>query len=86
MIGKNNRANADISYFGHTFFLLLKMLSCYLVYREKKTSQGRTDCVYGTPLVSFGIFYSVPPNKKLNFYFVASNKNIIFAAKIQQWT
>ncbi len=36
-------------YFGYTFFLLLKMLSCYLVYREKETSQGRADCVYETP-------------------------------------
>lgn len=36
-------------YFGYTFFLLLRMLSCYLVYREKETSQGRADCVYETP-------------------------------------
>ena len=36
-------------YFGYTFFLLLKMLSCYLLYREKETSQGRADCVYETP-------------------------------------
>ncbi len=36
-------------YFGYTFFLLLKMLGCYLVYREKETSQGRADCVYETP-------------------------------------
>ena len=36
-------------YFGYTFYLLLRMLSCYLLFREKETSQGRADCVYETP-------------------------------------
>lgn len=36
-------------YFGYTFYLLLRMLSCYLLYREKETSQGRADCVFETP-------------------------------------
>ena len=36
-------------YFGYTFYLLLRMLSCYLLYREKETSQGRADCIYETP-------------------------------------
>ena len=35
-------------YFGYTFYLLLRMLSCYLLYREKETSQGRADCVFET--------------------------------------
>ena len=45
---RNNEREYE-RYFGYTFFLLLKMLSCYLVYRGKETSQGRADCVYGTP-------------------------------------
>ena len=36
-------------YFGYTFYLLLRMLSCYLLFREKETSQGRADCIYETP-------------------------------------
>lgn len=36
-------------YFGYTFYLLIRMLSCYLLYREKETSQGRADCVFETP-------------------------------------
>ncbi len=36
-------------YFGYTFYLLLRMLSCYLTFREKETSQGRADCIYETP-------------------------------------
>ncbi len=36
-------------YFGYTFYLLLRMLSCYLTYREEESSQGRADCVYETP-------------------------------------
>ena len=31
-------------------------------------------------------FYSVTSNKNRRFYFVASNKNVIFAAKKKQWT
>ena len=36
-------------YFGYTFYLLLRMLSCYITFREKETSQGRADCIYETP-------------------------------------
>ncbi len=36
-------------YFGYTFYLLIRMLSCYLLYHEKETSQGRADCIYETP-------------------------------------
>ena len=36
-------------YFDYTFYLLIRMLSCYLLYREKETSQGRADCVFETP-------------------------------------
>ncbi len=35
-------------YFGYTFYLLIRMLSCYLLYHEKETSQGRADCVLET--------------------------------------
>lgn len=36
-------------YFDYTFYLLLRMLSCYMLFREKETSKGRADCVYETP-------------------------------------
>lgn len=36
-------------YFDYTFYLLLRMLSCYMLFREKETSRGRADCVYETP-------------------------------------
>ena len=32
-------------YFQYTFFLLLRMLSCFTVYIEKEQSQGRVDCI-----------------------------------------
>ena len=36
-------------YFDYTFYLLLRMLSCYMLFREKETSKGRADCVYEAP-------------------------------------
>ena len=35
-------------YFHYTFYLLLRMLSTYLVYTEKVQSQGRVDCIVET--------------------------------------
>lgn len=36
-------------YFQYTIYLLMRMVSCYTVYHEKQTSQGRADCVVETP-------------------------------------
>lgn len=36
-------------YFQYTIYLLMHMLSCYTVYHEKESSQGRADCVIETP-------------------------------------
>ena len=36
-------------YFHYTFYLLLRMVSCYTVYIEKQQSEGRVDCIVETP-------------------------------------
>ena len=36
-------------YFHYTFYLLLRMVSCYTVYTEKQQSEGRVDCIIETP-------------------------------------
>ncbi len=36
-------------YFQYTIYLLMRMVSCYTVYHEKETSEGRADCVVETP-------------------------------------
>ncbi len=36
-------------YFQYTFYLVLRMISCYTVYIEKAQSEGRVDCVVETP-------------------------------------
>lgn len=36
-------------YFHYTFYLLLRLLSTYLVYTEKAQSHGRVDCIIETP-------------------------------------
>ena len=36
-------------YFYYTFYLLLRLLSTYVVYTEKVQSQGRVDCIIETP-------------------------------------
>ena len=36
-------------YFHYTFYLLLRMISCYTVYTEKQQSEGRVDCIIETP-------------------------------------
>lgn len=36
-------------YFQYTFYLILRMISCFTVYTEKEQSEGRVDCVVETP-------------------------------------
>ncbi len=36
-------------YFQYTFYLILRMISCYTVYVEKEQSEGRVDCIVETP-------------------------------------
>ncbi len=36
-------------YFQYTFYLILRMISCFTVYIEKEQSEGRVDCVVETP-------------------------------------
>ena len=36
-------------YFHYTFYLLMRMVSCYTVYTEKQQSEGRVDCIIETP-------------------------------------
>ncbi len=36
-------------YFQYTIYLLMRVVSCYTIYYEKETSQGRADCVVETP-------------------------------------
>lgn len=45
------RKNTEREYerhFHYTFYLLLRLLSCFVVYHEKETSKGRADCVIET--------------------------------------
>ena len=37
-------------YFHYTFYLLMRLISCYTVYTEKQLSEGRADCIVETPL------------------------------------
>ena len=37
-------------YFHYTFYLILRLISCYTVYTEKQLSEGRADCIIETPL------------------------------------
>ena len=36
-------------YFHYTFYLLMRMISCYNVYTEKQQSEGRVDCIVEVP-------------------------------------
>ena len=36
-------------YFHYTFYLLMRIVSCYTVYTEKQQSEGRVDCIVETP-------------------------------------
>ncbi len=36
-------------YFHYTFYLLMRLISCYTVYTEKQLSEGRVDCIVETP-------------------------------------
>ena len=35
-------------YFHYTFYLLMRIISCYTVYTEKQLSEGRADCIIET--------------------------------------
>jgi len=35
--------------FHYTFYLLMRLISCYTVYTEKQLSEGRADCIVETP-------------------------------------
>ena len=35
-------------YFQYTFYLILRMISCFTVYVEKEQSEGRVDCIVET--------------------------------------
>ena len=35
-------------YFHYTFYLILRLISCYIVYTEKQLSEGRADCIIET--------------------------------------
>ena len=36
-------------YFHYTFYLIMRMVSCYTIYTEKQQSEGRVDCIVETP-------------------------------------
>ena len=36
-------------YFQYTFYLILRMISCFTVFIEKEQSEGRVDCIVETP-------------------------------------
>ena len=36
-------------YFHYTFYLLMRLISCYTVYTEKQLSESRADCIIETP-------------------------------------
>ena len=42
-------------YFQYTFYLILRMISCFTVYIEKGQSEGRVDCVVETPKTVYQI-------------------------------
>jgi len=35
-------------YFHYTFYLIMRLISCYTVYTEKQLSEGRADCIIET--------------------------------------
>ena len=44
---KNDEAERE-RYFHYTFYLILRLMSIYIVYTEKEQSQGRVDCIVET--------------------------------------
>ena len=46
---KKDQKDREI-YFHYTFYLLLRLISCYTIYTEKQLSEGRADCIIETPL------------------------------------
>jgi len=45
---KKNQKDREL-YFHYTFYLLMRLISCYTVYTEKQLSEGRADCIVETP-------------------------------------
>ena len=45
----NKDQKARELYFHYTFYLLMRLISCYTVYTEKQLSEGRADCIVETP-------------------------------------
>ena len=45
---KKDRKDREL-YFHYTFYLLMRLISCYTVYTEKQLSEGRADCIVETP-------------------------------------
>ena len=41
------KKNSEL-YFHYTFYLLMRLISCYTVYTEKQLSEGRADCIVET--------------------------------------
>ena len=41
--------SSGMLYFHYTFYLLMRLISCYTVYTEKQLSEGRADCIIETP-------------------------------------
>ena len=40
--------SSGMLYFHYTFYLLMRLISCYTVYTEKQLSEGRADCIVET--------------------------------------
>lgn len=45
---KNDQKDREL-YFHYTFYLLMRLISCYTVYTEKQLSEGCADCIVETP-------------------------------------
>ena len=45
---KKDQKDREI-YFHYTFYLIMRLISCYTVYTEKQLSEGRADCIVETP-------------------------------------
>ena len=46
---RNGNEREKERYFHYTFYLLLRLISTFVVYTEKVQSQGRVDCIIETP-------------------------------------
>ena len=46
-------------YFQYTFYLVIRMISCFTVLIEKEQSEGRVDCIVETPIFFISLSLSV---------------------------